>query len=110
MYAIRSYYDLAHGLFALVVALGAAWSATALSLHLTGGIRIVALAGIALAALAALALRWRARRYGWTVVVVTAIVVAGWYQTITPQQDRHWAADVARGVKAQVTGHRNNFV
>jgi len=106
----RFFAYLAHGLFALVVALGAAWSATALWLHLTGGIRIVALAGIALAALAALALRWRARRYGWTVVAVAAIVVAGWYQTITPQQDRHWATDVARGVKAQVTGHRVRLI
>ncbi|MEZ5884252.1 MAG: DUF4105 domain-containing protein, partial [Paracoccaceae bacterium] len=32
--------------------------------------------------------------------------VGGWYQTITPMQDRDWAKDVERGVKARVDGSR----
>lgn len=96
---------MAHALFVLIVVAGTAWSATALWLHLTGGPRILALSGLVGVALSALALRFvRTRRLGWTVLALGGIAVAGWYQTITPQQSRDWAMDVSKGVLADVEG------
>ncbi|MBC7145651.1 MAG: DUF4105 domain-containing protein [Thioclava marina] len=95
---------LAHLLFALIVLCGAAWSATALWLHLAGPSRIVALAALAVVTLGAFVARTRKRRLGWLVLVIGAEMVAGWYQTITPRADRDWAVDVSRGVTARVQG------
>lgn len=90
--------------FLLALVAGAAWAAVALWLHLSGALRFAALIGLALTALVALGLRWRSRRAGWAMLAVAALAVGGWYQTITPREDRDWAMDVARGVKAQLAG------
>ncbi len=96
---------LSHGLFALIVLAATAWAATALWLHLSGALRLGAEAALAFGALCALAARFaHNRRSGWAVLVIGALVVGAWYQTITPRDDRSWALDVSRGVKAQVAG------
>ncbi|RWR44632.1 DUF4105 domain-containing protein [Sinirhodobacter ferrireducens] len=99
--ALRLFSDV---LFALVVLFGAAWAATALWLHLTGVMRLAALGVLALAAAAAFLARKRRRRAGWAVLALAALVVASWYQTITPRADRDWAVDVSRGVTARISG------
>lgn len=91
-------------IFVLSVLAGTVWSATALSLHLAGGLRWAALAALALAAGSALLARTRGRLAGWSVVALAALGVGGWYQTITPRADRDWAVDVSRGVTARVSG------
>ncbi|MCB1398923.1 MAG: DUF4105 domain-containing protein [Rhodobacteraceae bacterium] len=104
---IRTATLLAHAAFVLLVLAGVAWAGTALWLHLSGAIRLDALVLLGLAALAALWLRFfRSRRAGWAVLALGALIVGGWYQTITPMQDRDWAKDVERGVKARVDGSR----
>ncbi|PTV97512.1 uncharacterized protein DUF4105 [Rhodobacter aestuarii] len=96
---------LAHVLFVLILVLGSAWAATALWLHLAGALRLLALAGLTLAVMASLAARFlRSRRMGWLLAAFAALLVGGWYQTITPRQDRDWAVDVARGVTADISG------
>ncbi|MEZ5884564.1 MAG: hypothetical protein R3D53_12110, partial [Paracoccaceae bacterium] len=85
---IRTATLLAHAAFVLLVLAGVAWAGTALWLHLSGAIRLDALVLLGLAALAALWLRFfRSRRAGWAVLALGALVVGGWYQTITPMQD-----------------------
>lgn len=96
---------LAHLGFGLIVIGAGAWSVTALALHLTGAARITAIAAVVIAGLAALGLRFlRSRRLGWAVLALAALSVGGWYQTITPRDDRVWEDDVSRGVKARVAG------
>lgn len=104
---IRLLKALAHILFFALLALGLAWGAVALWLHLAGGLRLVAVTGLGLAGLATLALRFaRSRRAGWAGLLASALVVGAWYQTITPAQDRDWDIDVSRGVTARVEGDR----
>ncbi|MEJ2022662.1 MAG: DUF4105 domain-containing protein [Maritimibacter sp.] len=94
-----------HVVFGLVTLAGALWVGTALWLHLAGGLRIAALILLGTAALGAFGLRFfRSRRTGWAALIASGLVVGGWYQTLTPRQDRDWEADVSRGVKAQVEG------
>lgn len=93
-----------HVIFALMVLTGAAWSAIALWLHLAGPARPAALGALALAAIGALAARWRKRRFGWVVLTLAALAVGGWYQGITPSEARDWAREVSRGVTARVEG------
>ncbi|MBZ4023500.1 hypothetical protein CKO11_13645 [Rhodobacter sp. TJ_12] len=96
---------LAHAAFIALVILASLWAATALWLHLAGLPRLFALTGLTLAASATLAARvLRSRRMGWALLLFGAALVAGWYQTITPRQDRDWALDVARGVRAELRG------
>lgn len=91
-------------LFALTVLAGSLWAATALWLHLAGLPRLAALAALVLAAAGAVTARTRRRPAGWAVLALAALVVGGWYQTITPRADRDWAVDVSRGVTARVSG------
>ncbi|WP_417278528.1 DUF4105 domain-containing protein [Celeribacter sp.] len=101
----RSMKYLAHVLFVLIVLASTAWSATALWLHLTGGLRVGALGALIAMALTALILRFkRGRRLGWATLALGGLAVAGWYQTITPEQTRDWAMDVSKGVRAEVEG------
>ncbi|MEP2435862.1 MAG: DUF4105 domain-containing protein, partial [Roseibium sp.] len=90
--------------FALSVPGGTAWTVTALRFHLDGAVLWVALAALAAAVLGTVWLRFRSRRLSWLALLASGLIVAGWYQTITPQQDRDWAIDVSRGVKARVAG------
>ncbi|MEC3860653.1 DUF4105 domain-containing protein [Mesobacterium sp. TK19101] len=102
----RVFSFLLHSVFGLLVLAGAAWSATAIWLHMEGMLRILALAGLTVAVVGAALARRRSRWMGWAVFGVVVLTVGGWYQTITPSQSRDWAVDVARGVKAQVDGDR----
>ncbi|OYU39869.1 MAG: hypothetical protein CFE33_11010 [Pseudorhodobacter sp. PARRP1] len=95
---------LGHAAFLIVLALGTAWTATAVAIQLTGGVQIAAWAALALAVLAVLILRFGKRRLGWLGLAIAALAVAGWYSTIHPRQDRDWAPDVAHGVTGTVAG------
>lgn len=100
----RSLNILAHGVFALLVLAGAAWSAMAIWLNLEPPMRIIALALLACAAGLTLVLRAKRRRFGWLAFAASALGVFFWYQTIQPRNDRNWAPDVAHGVSAEVDG------
>jgi hypothetical protein len=96
---------LGHAVFVLVLAAGTAWGATALWVQLAGGVRIALLVTLGLAAIGTLTLRFaRSRTAGWVALIVGALGVGGWYQTIPARQDRDWAVDVSRGVTARVQG------
>lgn len=95
-----------HGVFALLVLGATGWSAMAIWLNLDGTARLLALGLLALGMGAVISARLYRRRLGWGLLGVAALVVFGWYQTIQPRADRDWAADVARGVQAEVTGDR----
>ena len=91
--------------FGVLVLLGALWAGTALWLHLAGAARAGALALLVLAVLGVAGLRARRGAVaGWTGLALAALAVGAWYQTLTPREDRTWAMDVARGVKARVEG------
>ncbi|MGB7269843.1 MAG: DUF4105 domain-containing protein [Albidovulum sp.] len=91
------------GFFAVFLG-AAAWTATALFVHFSGPVLVLAEALLALAALGVLLGRYRARRAGWASLAAAALIVGAWYQTIQPSDQRIWAFDVARGVTADVAG------
>lgn len=87
---------------ALLVALPATWAALVLWYRLPGGVAVAALAIWVPLALAAVA---GAATCGWlwlapAAVGFMAIVVA--YASLTPRNDRDWAADVARPLSAEI--------
>ena len=94
----------AHVLFVLMLALATTWAALAMHFQLTGLVRTLALAALAMACLATLILRFQSRRKAWATFALSAVLVAGWYQTIRPQQNRDWQPEVAHGVTADVNG------
>jgi hypothetical protein len=100
----RFFHILPPVLFSLITISGAAWSATALWLNTDGAMRTFALALLVALTLGALRVQFHKRRLGWALLAITALAVLGWYQTITPRADRHWAPDVAHGVTARVSG------
>ena len=93
-----------HLAFALLLAGGTAWAATALSVHLAPPRLWAVWTTLGLAVVIALGLRWRNRGLSWAVLLATAIAVGGWYLTLQPRQDRDWAAEVAHGVTYAQTG------
>ena len=100
----RFWSGLGHSFFFLLLAAGTVWAATALSFHIDGKALFLAETGLAALALSCLYARTRARRAGWATLTVAALLIAGWYQTIRPSQDRTWAFDVAHGVAPVVNG------
>ncbi|MDI3336913.1 DUF4105 domain-containing protein [Defluviimonas aestuarii] len=89
----------------VVLTLGTtAWAAAALSVHFAGALLIAFEAALIAAALTTLALRFRSRRAGLAGLALIAVIIGGWYMTIQPSNDRDWAADVARGVTAEIAG------
>lgn len=100
----RFYRGLDHLGFVLLLALGTAWTATALYIQLHGWVQIAAWLALGLVVLAVLILRFRKRRLGWLGFAIAALAVGGWYMTIHPRQDRDWAPDVALGVTGTVAG------
>ncbi len=95
---------LGHLGFVILLALGAAWTATAVAFQLHGWMQIAAWVALGFAVLAVLILRFGKRRLGWLGLAIAAMAVAGWYSTIHPRQDRDWAPDVAHGVTGVVSG------
>ena len=104
---IRLLHVLGHVLVVALIFAGAAWAVTAVWLQLSGPVRLIALALLVLTALAALGLWFGDHRgLALALVALAAVTVGGWYQTITPRQDRDWEIDVARGVTARIDGDR----
>ncbi|WP_054008821.1 Lnb N-terminal periplasmic domain-containing protein [Cypionkella psychrotolerans] len=95
---------LGHLGFVLLLALGMAWTATALYIQLHGWVQIAAWVALGFAVPAVLTLRFGKRRLGWLGFAIVALAVAGWYMTIHPRQVRDWAPDVAHGVWGVVEG------
>ena len=93
-----------HASFALIVVAGTAWAAAALWVQLDPPLRWVALSALGLAALTAPVLRFSRRRLSWAVLLVAALAIGGWYQTLQPRQDRTWAPEVAHGVTSTIRG------
>lgn len=97
---------LGHIGFTLSLAAAAAWTAAAMYFQLHGLVQILAWAVLALAVITVFALRLRKRRLAWAGFALAALVVAGWYASILPQQNRNWAADVEHGVTGTVEGSK----
>lgn len=93
-----------HAGFVLLVGLACAWAAAALSLQMAGVVEWLSLAALALVGGVVLMLRFRQPGRAWAVFAISALAVAGWYQTLQPRQDRDWAPDVAHGVSARLEG------
>lgn len=100
----RFWRGLGNSVYVLLLAAGTAWAATALSFHIEGTALILAETGLAALTLSCLYARTRARRAGWAGLALATLLIAGWYQTIRPSQDRIWAFDVAHGVAPVVNG------
>lgn len=100
----RLWRGLGHIGFVILLALGTAWAATALYIQLHGWVQIAALTALGFGVLAVLILRFGKRHKGWLGFAIVALAVAGWYQTIHPQQNRDWAPDVAHIVTGTVSG------
>ncbi|ETD88766.1 Lnb N-terminal periplasmic domain-containing protein [Rhodobacter capsulatus] len=104
---IRLLHVLGHVLVVALILAGTGWAATAVWLQLSGPVRLIALALLGLTALAALGLWFGDHRgLALALVALAAVTVGGWYQTITPRQDRDWEIDVTRGVTARIAGER----
>lgn len=101
---IRAARVLGHLAFVTLLAMGIAWAATALFIHLGGPVLWGAWAALACAGITALALRFCERRGAWAVLGSAALAVAGWYQAIQPSQTRNWAAEVAHSVNYTRSG------
>ncbi|MGB3315195.1 MAG: DUF4105 domain-containing protein [Albidovulum sp.] len=95
---------LGHAAFGLILITATGLAGAAMWVHLSGAALVLFETLLALVALAALALRCRSRRAGWAAFAVILLAAGGWYQTIEPRDDRHWAADVAHGVTAEIDG------
>jgi hypothetical protein len=95
-----------HAAFGLMVAVGCLWTGVALWVQLSGTSQLVAWGALAVAGVSVLALRFVGRRQAWAGFAIAAAVVAVWYQTIQPRQDRDWAADVEHGISGTVDGSK----
>lgn len=94
----------AHFGFVVLLLLATAWAGAAVYFQLAGLLQVAALMALAAAFLLALTQRFKNRVTAWAVFALGAGVVAFWYNTIQPQQDRDWQAEVAHGVTADVNG------
>lgn len=88
--------------FGVALGLGALWTGLAVWVQLAGGLRAGALLGLGAMTLALWGLGRGLR--GWAGLAVVGCAVALWYQGIEPRQDRAWAIDVSRGVRATQSG------
>lgn len=93
-----------HALFVLTLLLATAWAATALWVQIASPLVWLCWAALAAASLAALTLHWRRPALSWAVIAASCLAIAGWYLSLSPRQDRDWAADVAHNVTGEVTG------
>lgn len=85
-------------LFWLGLGAGLIWSALAVSVQLSGSGRLIIWGALILAAIGVVTVRRRTRLGGWGAMALAGCVIAAWYSTIQPRQDRDWAPDVSRGV------------
>ncbi len=87
----------------LLIALGILlWAAFAVHFQLAPPFRIAAIAVLAAVALMILFLAGSGRWRGvWRWMGLSAIVIFGWWLTVTPRNDRDWLDDVSRNVTAE---------
>ena len=96
-------------LLTLLVAASALWGCLALWYQAPGGVwgKGAAAAVWAALCLGAMVALWRAgpwrRRAGWAYLIGLALL-AGWWQTLAPSNDRIWADDVAKMLRGTVQG------
>jgi len=91
-------------LLVLATVPAAAWTAAAVWFQVRPPLHW---AFIGLAAAVAIAICWlglRRPRYGWIALVLAGALVAAWWGSIKPSNDRDWAPDVMRGVTAEING------
>lgn len=93
-----------HAVFGIVTVVGAFWVWGALSVQLSKTPYNIAISVLILTTIIAIALRFRARRLGWICFFLAAAIVALWYQSVKPSNQRDWAFDVAHGVGASLDG------
>ncbi|HET8598274.1 MAG TPA: DUF4105 domain-containing protein [Castellaniella sp.] len=100
---------LTHGLLSFVLLLALAWGLTALWIQAPGGawLRLVWMALWAASVLACLASLWTQHRYAiparW-LLAVSATILASWWNSLAPSNQRDWADDVARNLSGRVQG------
>lgn len=82
------------------------WAAFAVHFQLKPPLQLAGIVTIAAVALVILFLASRGKWRGvWRWMGLSALVIFGWWFTITPRNDRDWMVDVSRGVTAEpVTG------
>ncbi|MBZ4416593.1 DUF4105 domain-containing protein [Myxococcus sp. RHSTA-1-4] len=94
---------------ALVLLLGSAWAALALSLTgagAEGAHPLKALPALVLAGAAVAVWRRHSKAAAVAVLVVGCAAVYGWMRTVKPSGQRDWAPDLARAARADVDGPR----
>jgi len=78
------------------------WAAGAVHFQLKSPFQIAGIVTLCAVALIILVLASRGRWNGvWRWMGLSAIVIFGWWFTITPSNDRDWLVDVSRGVTAE---------
>jgi len=97
---------LGQGVFVLVVLAAAAWGTLALWVQKPAGVPVTCLliAIWVLSALAAMGLVGTGRWYGATLFAVPAILLAAWWLSMRPAQDRDWEPSVARLAQGVIQG------
>ncbi|MEM7076571.1 MAG: DUF4105 domain-containing protein [Pseudomonadota bacterium] len=93
-----------HIVFAVSFLLWITWSATAQSFHLQDAALLAGWMGLGVAGSLVLAARARSPQKGWMALSGAIVLTIVCYQTIQPEQNRDWASDVSRGVKADTQG------
>lgn len=92
------------GLFGAVLLGGLVWSGLAVYVQLSGAKQWLAWALLLALGLAIAVLYLKGRIWGWGALALAALLIGVLYHTIRPSQDRIWAADVARIVRAERQG------
>lgn len=90
-------------LFWVTVPLGSLWGATALWVQFPQA-RWLVLPAFAALVLLVITLRLTTA-WGWPALALAALLLGGWYASLTPKQDGDWAPDVARIVKGRIEGN-----
>lgn len=96
---------LKHFAFGVLVLAACLWTVTAFRFHITDELLAVVITATGIIFLCVLLLRVRSKCLAWAALALCVLGVASWYQTITPQDNRNWAADVSRGVMADIDGN-----
>jgi hypothetical protein len=91
-------------LLTLAALIAAAWTAGAVWFQFSSPAHWILIGLVAAAAIAICVLALRNRRAGWIALVLSGGLVAVWWVSIAPSNDRDWASDVARGVTAEING------
>jgi hypothetical protein len=91
-------------LLMLAILIAAAWTVGAVWFQVSSPAHWILIGLVAAAAIAICGLGLRKPRAGWIALVLAGALVAVWWVSIAPSNDRDWAPDVARGVTAEING------